>query len=98
MAEPRFVSSLFSNGTWEIPLGSGAKWDDIHKVWRDEGLLNSRPTSPRDIVVGQDDLLSNDSGMQRAKRFKLSLARSHAHLERVGLANVEPRPNLDFWG
>lgn len=98
MAEPRFVPSLFSNGTWQIPVGSGAKWDDIHKVWKDEGLLNSRPTSHRDIVVGQDDLLSNDGGIQRAKRFKLSLARTHAHLERVGLANVEPRPNLDFWG
>ena len=97
MAELRFVPSLFSNLTWEIPVGSGAKWDEVHKVWVKEDLLNSCPKSPRPIAVDQDDLLSNDDGTQRAKRFKIPMARTHSHLERVGLSNVEPRPILDLW-
>lgn len=96
MAELRYVPSLFSNRTWEIPVGTGAKWDSIHKVWRDEGLLDSLPTSPRPIAVDQDDLLGA-GGEKRTKRFTLSLARTHAHHERLGLPNIEPRPNLDFW-
>lgn len=101
MAELRFVPSLFSNRTWEIPVGAGAKWDSLHKVWEDENLLDSRPPSPRPIAVDQDDVLGVDPANVRkpnwAKLFKISLARSHVHLERVGLPNVEPRPNLDFW-
>lgn len=92
MTESRFVPSLFSTRTWEIPVGSSARWDRIHKVWVDEGLLDSRPPSRRPIALDQDDVLG-----KWAERFKLPLARSKTHLERLGLPNVEPRPTLDFW-
>ena len=101
MPESRFVPSLFSTRIWEIPVGSGAKWDAIHKVWKDEGLLDSRPPSPRPIAVDQDDVLGVDPADPQkdswAKHFKVSLVRTHGHLERIGLPNVEPGPKLDFW-
>jgi hypothetical protein len=97
MPESRFVPSLFSLRNWEIPIGSGAKWDDVHKVWEDEDLLSSRPTSPRKIIEDQDDVLGA-SGEGRAKRFTIVLARMHAHRERIGLPTVNPLPSLDFLG
>lgn len=86
------VPSLFSNALWQVELGAGAKWDNLWRQWRGEGMIGVFAGAYIPVNIGEDITL------QQPQNFKFFLARTGGHYERSGQQPVAPLPTFNFWG
>lgn len=95
MAKSEFqIPSLFSTRVWAVQLdGGNAKWEQLWKPWREDGLMSGTEMN-RTIVVGQSEFVGGNASLER---FELSLGRSVTHHERPDVANFH-RNFYRMWG